>query len=92
MMKKCTFIGLVLILLTGMLQTAAAQDVDPSDWNEHTVIRPVVMLDDVGVILATFGAAGTKANLVIFLRKHGNTWKIMKVDDVQSHFWPSSRK
>ncbi|QAU23342.1 DUF3828 domain-containing protein [Dyella sp. M7H15-1] len=68
------------------------QDVDPSDWNSHTVTRPTVMLDDVAVILATFGVAGTKSNLVIFLRKHGNTWKIMKVEDTQNHFWPPSWK
>ncbi|GFZ86338.1 DUF3828 domain-containing protein [Dyella caseinilytica] len=68
------------------------QDVDPPDWNSHTVIRPAVMLDDVAVILATFGIAGTKSNLVIFLRKHGDTWKIMKVEDTQDHFWPPSRK
>jgi len=68
------------------------QDVDPSDWMSHTVIRPAVMLDNVAVILATFGVAGTRSNLVIFLRKRGNTWKIMKVEDTQSHFRLPSRK
>lgn len=69
------------------------QDVDPSDWNSHAVIRPAVMLDDVAVILASFGIAGTKSDLVIFLRKHDNTWKIMKVEDTRDHFWrPANRK
>lgn len=64
------------------------QDVDPADWNSHTVIHPAVMLDDVAVILASFGAAGTKSNLIIFLRKYGDTWKIMKVEDTKDHFRP----
>nr|WP_204631487.1 DUF3828 domain-containing protein [Dyella mobilis] len=62
------------------------QDFDEKDWASHVVIRPPITLDNVAVILATFGSGATKSNIVIFLRQQGGTWKIMKVEDTDDPF------
>ncbi|QAU24864.1 DUF3828 domain-containing protein [Dyella sp. M7H15-1] len=62
------------------------QDLDEDDWSKHMLIRPPVMLGEVAVIIATFGSGPTKSNVIIFLRKQDNLWKIMKVEDTKDYF------
>ncbi|MEA3084205.1 MAG: hypothetical protein QOC89_1902 [Paraburkholderia sp.] len=56
------------------------QDYDEQDWLNNIATHPPVMLGDVAVVPVTFGSKD-KISLLVFLRKQGDGWKIIKVDD-----------
>lgn len=58
------------------------QDYNEDDWVKHIVTHPAIMLGDTAVIAVTFGSKD-KVSVIVFLRKQGAAWKIIKVDDTQ---------
>jgi len=57
------------------------QDYDERDWANNIATRPAVMLGDVAVVPVTFGSKD-RISVLVFLRKLGDGWKIIKVDDM----------
>ena len=56
------------------------QDYDEQDWANNIATHRPLMLGDVAVVPVTFGSKD-KINVLVFLRKQGDNWKITKVDD-----------
>jgi Protein of unknown function (DUF3828) len=61
------------------------QDFDEKDWTDHMHIQPAIMLDDVALVVVTFGSASTRKINVVFLRKIDGVWKITKVTDTADY-------
>ncbi|GGA10754.1 DUF3828 domain-containing protein [Dyella caseinilytica] len=61
------------------------QDFDEKDWASNIAPHPAIMLKDVAVVPVTFGSSD-KVSILVFLRKQGENWKIMKVEDTQDYF------
>lgn len=58
------------------------QDYDERDWLSNIVATNPVSLGDVTIVPVTFGSKD-KINVIVFLRKQGDAWKIVKVDDTR---------
>ncbi|ASL42164.1 hypothetical protein bAD24_I01650 [Burkholderia sp. AD24] len=56
------------------------QDYDDKDWLSNIETQPTLMLGDVAVVPVTFGSTD-KVSVLVFLRKQGSAWKVVKVDD-----------
>ena len=58
------------------------QDYDEHDWLANIVVATPVTLGDVTIVPVTFGSKD-KVSVIVFLRKQGDAWKIVKVDDTR---------
>ncbi|WP_321887628.1 DUF3828 domain-containing protein [Paraburkholderia bannensis] len=57
------------------------QDFDDQDWARNIALMRAVTVDDVDLVPVSFGSR-EKSNVIVFLRKQGGVWKIIKVDDL----------
>jgi len=60
------------------------QDYDEADWGAHIETHPAVLLGDVALVPVSFGSV-QRVSVVVFLRKDGTRWKIVKVDDTRGY-------
>ena len=60
------------------------QDYDTRDWLAHIAVQPAVMLGAVAIVPVTFGSTD-KVGVLVFLRRSGGSWKIIKVDDTRGY-------
>jgi hypothetical protein len=60
------------------------QDYDDHDWLSHIATHPAIMLDGVAIVPVTFGSKD-KVNVLVFMRRLHNLWKITKVDDTTDY-------
>lgn len=60
------------------------QDYDTRDWLAHIATQPAILLGTVTVVPVTLGSTD-KVGVLVFLRRSGGSWKIIKVDDTRSY-------